>query len=68
FNDEQYTLVSRQDLGDNSYLSTIKVSREESPNQLLHHLIAVTEVHSFVEKIPTMSDIFIKLVGGGDHE
>jgi ABC-2 type transport system ATP-binding protein len=68
FNDLQYTLVSRQDLGDNSYLSTIKVSREESPNQLLHHLIAVTEVHSFVEKIPTMSDIFIKLVGGGDHE
>jgi len=25
-------------------------------------------VHSFVEKIPTMSEIFISLVKGGRHE
>jgi ABC-2 type transport system ATP-binding protein len=38
------------------------------PNQLLRELVDRTEVHSFQEKIPSMSDIFITLVKGGSHE
>jgi ABC-2 type transport system ATP-binding protein len=39
-----------------------------SPNQLIQDLTHVTEVFSFSEKIPTMSEIFITLVKGESHE
>jgi ABC-2 type transport system ATP-binding protein len=39
-----------------------------SPNQLITDLTKITEVHSFIEKIPTMGEIFITLVKGGNHE
>ena len=42
--------------------------KELNPNDLIKELISLTEVHSFVEKIPSMSDIFISLVKGGSHE
>jgi len=35
---------------------------------LLSHLISQVEIHSFQENIPTMNDIFIKLVGGLPQE
>ena len=35
---------------------------------LIRDLTEVTEVHSFIEKIPTMSEIFISLVKGERHE
>ncbi len=34
-----------------------------SPNDLLHFALASTEVRAFAEKLPSMSDIFISLVG-----
>jgi ABC-2 type transport system ATP-binding protein len=38
------------------------------PNELLKNLIDKVEVHSFVEKIPSMNEIFISTVQGGDYE
>ncbi|MBK7651530.1 MAG: DUF4162 domain-containing protein [Flammeovirgaceae bacterium] len=35
-------------------------------NQVIRDLIDITEVHSFQEKLPTMSDIFIGLVKGDE--
>ena len=35
-----------------------------NPNLLIRDLTEVTEVHSFIEKIPSMSEIFIALVKG----
>jgi ABC-2 type transport system ATP-binding protein len=48
--------------------STVRMINPRSPNDLIRDLIPLTELHSFQEKIPTMSDIFISLVKGEQHE
>jgi ABC-2 type transport system ATP-binding protein len=64
-NDKDYAVVSREKVDDNYFLTTIKIQPNESPNRLIGKLIELTEVHSFIEKIPTMSEIFINLVKDG---
>jgi ABC-2 type transport system ATP-binding protein len=64
----RYELISQKLLEDNYYASVIRSSESSSPNQLIRDLTNITEVHSFVEKIPTMSEIFITLVKGETHE
>jgi ABC-2 type transport system ATP-binding protein len=61
-------ILSQKAVGDNFYQSVLKVNTHEEPNKLISNLLAVTEVHSFVEKIPTMSEIFINLVKGSDEQ
>lgn len=68
FGGSRYKLLGQENLEDDVYLSTLLSPGDESPNQILHYLIGVTEVQSFVEKVPTMNDIFISLVKGGVHE
>jgi ABC-2 type transport system ATP-binding protein len=63
-----YELVNQKHLEDDYYKSVIKIKDTGGPNQLIRDLTSVTEVHSFVEKIPTMSEIFITLVKGGVYE
>ncbi|GHE52405.1 MULTISPECIES: ABC transporter ATP-binding protein [Roseivirga] len=43
----------------------IESKNGESPNELLKELINKIEVHSFVEIIPSINDIFINIVKGG---
>jgi ABC-2 type transport system ATP-binding protein len=64
----RYRLIQQRLVEDNYYTSVIAVNDTSRPNQLIGDLIQVTEVHSFMEKIPTMSEIFITLVKGGTHE
>lgn len=63
-----HTLISNATLEDDFHQTTIKMNGTGNPNDLIKELISLTEVHSFVEKIPSMSDIFISLVKGGSHE
>jgi ABC-2 type transport system ATP-binding protein len=42
--------------------SLIRIANGQTPNSLLSDLIQKVEVHSFIEKIPTMNDIFISKV------
>jgi ABC-2 type transport system ATP-binding protein len=65
---DQYAVISQKHLEDDYYQSVLKISGAISPNQLIRDLTEITEVHSFVEKIPTMSEIFITLVKGGSDE
>jgi ABC-2 type transport system ATP-binding protein len=60
-----YELLDQQPLEDSYYNSIIKINDGSSPNKLIRDLTEITEVHSFVEKVPTMSEIFISLVKGG---
>ena len=60
----RYELVHQKVLDDQFFQSTIRKPGDENPNQLIRELTDITEVHSFVEKIPTMSEIFITLVKG----
>lgn len=61
-------IVSQKALEDNFYQTVLQVGSENSPNKLIAELINLTEVHSFIEKVPTMSEIFINLVKGKSDE
>ena len=63
----QYELVDQQPLEDHYFKSIVKINDNSSPNQLIRDLTEITEVHSFIEKVPTMSEIFISLVKGGKN-
>ena len=63
-----YDLLEQRILDDNYFRSIVRMKEALSPNQLIQDLTQITEVHSFIEKIPTMGEIFITLVKGGDHE
>ena len=60
----KYELLTQKNLEDNYYRSTVRMKEILSPNQLIIDLTQLTEVHSFLEKIPTMGEIFITLVKG----
>ena len=47
--------------------ATIQGSNATS-NELIQALINQVEVHSFIEKIPSINEIFISHVKGGNHE
>ncbi|MDZ4716637.1 MAG: ATP-binding cassette domain-containing protein [Cytophagales bacterium] len=63
-----YELVTQVKLEDDFLHSLVRMKEAGSPNQLIQDLTRVTEVFSFAEKIPTMSEIFITLVKGESHE
>lgn len=63
-----FELVSQKNMEETMYRSILKLNGTASPNQLIRSLTDVTEIHSFNEKIPTMSEIFITLVKGGSDE
>jgi ABC-2 type transport system ATP-binding protein len=65
---QQYQLLHQNLVEENHFRSVVRVTGNTTPNQLISDLIEVTEVHSFNEKIPTMSEIFITLVKGVSYE
>ncbi|MCG8309352.1 MAG: ATP-binding cassette domain-containing protein [Cytophagales bacterium] len=66
--DEGFEIQSRNELEDGFYRTSIKIVNGRGPNELLKSLIEKVEVHSFVEKIPSMNEIFISTVQGGENE
>ena len=68
FTSDDFELTSQINLEDSFYKSVIKMKVATNPNQLIRSLTEHTEVHSFIEKIPSMSEIFINLVKGETHE
>jgi ABC-2 type transport system ATP-binding protein len=65
---DKYELLDQRLMEDNYFRSIVRMKENMSPNQLIIDLTQITEVHSFVEKIPTMGEIFITLVKGKNHE
>jgi ABC-2 type transport system ATP-binding protein len=63
---ERYELISQKPLDENLFSTTLKAKNGINGNQVIRDLIDITEVHSFQEKLPTMSDIFISLVKGDE--
>ena len=60
-----FHLLETMNLEDDIFESTIQSKEGLNPNDLLRELINKTEVHSFVELIPSINDIFISIVEGG---
>jgi ABC-2 type transport system ATP-binding protein len=63
-----FDVISQKLVEDDFYHSTLRARPTVTTNQLLQDLISITEVHGFMEKVPTMSEIFITLVKGESHE
>lgn len=59
---ENYQVIQTDEAPRNLKRSIIKYHQEANPNDLLHDLLSQVEIHSFVEKIPSMNEIFIQLV------
>lgn len=68
FSNGQYELVEQRYVEENFFRSTVKMKENVGPNKLITDLTRMTEVHSFIEKIPTMGEIFITLVKGSSNE
>jgi len=64
----RYELLKQAPLEEGLFSSTLKVNEGVNGNQVLRDLIDITEVHSFMEKVPSMADIFIDLVKGEGDE
>ncbi len=68
FSSDTYKVVERRPLDSDFTQSVITAPPGLNPNLLIRELIDITEVHSFIEKIPSMNEIFIQLVKGETHE
>jgi ABC-2 type transport system ATP-binding protein len=63
-----YTIKEQKPLQEDYVRTIISTSAAINPNQLIKELIEITEVHSFIERIPSINEIFIQLVKGETHE
>jgi ABC-2 type transport system ATP-binding protein len=63
-----FSLLESNNFHDDIFESTIRTTENYGPNDLLKSLIEKTEVNAFTEKIPTINDIFISKVKGGNNE
>lgn len=64
----EFELIGTQALDSGMTETTLKNRMEGSPNNLLKTLIGAVEIHGFVEKIPSINEIFISKVKGDHHE
>lgn len=55
-------IISTEMVDDDYYKTFIQILNNKSPNYLLQQLIALVEVHTFIEKIPSINEIFITMV------
>jgi hypothetical protein len=53
-----------QEFADNYFKYTIRLLPGATANQLIAYLITQIQIHSFIESIPSMNDIFIRSVTG----
>jgi len=63
-----FHILDQSEMEEGLKRSVVKITNEQSPNDLLAELIKHVEVHSFAEKIPTMNEIFISKVKEKDNE
>lgn len=67
-NNDRYDLIQQTTLDNDHFKTVLRAKISSNPNDLLRELINLTEVYSFQEKIPSMSEIFINLVKGESNE
>jgi len=65
---EKYDLKKQVIIEGDLFSTTIQAKEGIKGNQLIRDIIDITDVYSFQEKLPTMSDIFISLVKGEGDE
>ena len=66
--EDGYELLETQVQEGELYRSVISVGNGTDPNRLIGELIERVELHSFVQRVPTMNEIFISMVKEVEHE
>lgn len=66
--DGAFKIIDQENIEENIFQSTLRLSNGNTANQLLSKLIESTEVRAFAEKIPNMNDIFITKVNEEGNE
>ena len=66
--DSLFEILTTEDTARGLRQSVLQFKSDANPNDLLKSIINQVEIHSFVERIPSMNDIFISNVKGGSHE
>lgn len=61
---DTFKLISEEKTEGELNKATIQILNDLKPNSLLQELIGLVEVHSFIEKIPSINEIFISKVEG----
>ncbi len=65
---EAFKIINSEQIEANMIASEVVLQNGHSSNDLIKALIEQVEVHSFIEKVPSINDIFISKVEGGNHE
>lgn len=64
----KFTVLQKNSIGDDLYKTVIQINNGESSNDLLSELIQKVHIHSFMEQIPSMNEIFISQVNAMKNE
>jgi ABC-2 type transport system ATP-binding protein len=64
-NDQELISVEQKN---NHWIARIKLARPSEDNNLLSQLLPAIHIISFIEILPSMSDIFIQLVEKANHQ
>ncbi|MBV6647106.1 MAG: ATP-binding cassette domain-containing protein [Cyclobacteriaceae bacterium] len=63
--DGDFQMISTERVPDGLFNTKIKITKGASPNSLLEMMLPQIEVLAFAEQVPSMNDIFIREVEGG---
>ena len=63
-----FELVDKEILGDDKFMATVKMRRDNSFQDLLKVLIGQIEIEAAWEVLPSMQDVFIRKVSGSNSE
>ena len=63
-----FELVDKEILGDDKFVATVKMRRDNSFQDLLKVLIGQIEIEAAWEILPSMQDVFIRKISGDNSD
>jgi ABC-2 type transport system ATP-binding protein len=63
-----FELIDKKELGDNRFLAVVKMRGNNQINDLLNALMGQIKIEAVEERIPTMQEVFMNLIGGKEVE
>jgi ABC-2 type transport system ATP-binding protein len=63
-----FELIDKKELGDNRFSTVVKMRGNNQINDLLNALMGQIKIEAVEERIPTMQEVFMNLIGGKEVE
>lgn len=63
-----FELIDKKELGDNRFLAVVKMRGRNQINDLLNALMGQIKIEAVEERIPTMQEVFMNLIGGKEMQ